>query len=45
MALFGIGNPLLDIIGNVDNALLEKYNLKPDNAILADLKHMPLYIL
>lgn len=41
--LLGIGNPLLDISANVDNGLLEKYGLKPDDAIMADEKHMPLY--
>lgn len=39
----GIGNPLLDISANVDDGLLEKYELKPDDAIMADEKHMPLY--
>lgn len=41
--LVGIGNPLLDISANVDDEFLEKYDLKPDNAILAEKKHMSLY--
>lgn len=34
--LLGCGNPLLDIIAKVDDAFLKKYDLKPDDAILAD---------
>lgn len=34
--LLGCGNPLLDIIATVDDAFLQKYGLKPDDAILAD---------
>ncbi|CAH2043144.1 unnamed protein product, partial [Iphiclides podalirius] len=41
--LVGIGNPLLDISAIVDEELLRKYDLKPDNAIMAEPKHMPLY--
>lgn len=41
--LVGIGNPLLDISAKVDEALLQKYGMKPDDAILAEEKHMPLY--
>lgn len=41
--LLGIGNPLLDISANVDRAFLEKYDLRSDNAILAEEKHKPLY--
>eukprot|EP01059_Diplonema_ambulator_P027729 TRINITY_DN462_c0_g1_i1.p1 TRINITY_DN462_c0_g1~~TRINITY_DN462_c0_g1_i1.p1 ORF type:complete len:349 (+),score=172.88 TRINITY_DN462_c0_g1_i1:55-1047(+) len=41
--LFCMGNPLLDISAHVDAALLEKYELKGGNAILAEEKHMPLY--
>uniref|UniRef100_A0A1A9W5F3 Adenosine kinase n=1 Tax=Glossina brevipalpis TaxID=37001 RepID=A0A1A9W5F3_9MUSC len=37
------GNPLLDIVAIVDNEFLEKYNLRPDNAILAKDEHMVLY--
>lgn len=41
--LVGIGNPLLDISAIVDDELLKKYDLKPDDAIMAEEKHMPLY--
>jgi len=42
--LFGIGNPLLDISANVEQALLDKYELKNANVILVDpSKHLPLY--
>lgn len=38
-----MGNPLLDISANVDEDFLKKYDLKPNDAILADDKHKPLY--
>uniref|UniRef100_A0A1B0G1U0 Adenosine kinase n=1 Tax=Glossina morsitans morsitans TaxID=37546 RepID=A0A1B0G1U0_GLOMM len=38
-----LGNPLLDMIATVDREFLEKYNLRPDNAILAKDEHMNLY--
>lgn len=41
--LIGCGNPLLDISTNVDETFLKKYGLKPNDAILAEEKHMPLY--
>jgi len=41
--IFGIENPLLDISAHVPQSLLEKYELKPSNAILAEEKHLPLY--
>ncbi|EPS70152.1 hypothetical protein M569_04611, partial [Genlisea aurea] len=41
--LLGMGNPLLDISAKVDHDFLEKYDLKPNNAILAEEKHIPLY--
>ncbi|XP_028040711.1 adenosine kinase [Bombyx mandarina] len=41
--LVGIGNPLLDISASVDEDLLKKYDLHPDDAIMAEEKHMPLY--
>ncbi|CAZ81449.1 unnamed protein product [Tuber melanosporum] len=41
--LLCLGNPLLDIQVNGDQALLEKYGLKPDDAILAEEKHLPIY--
>lgn len=41
--MLGIGNPLLDISANVDEDFLKKYELKANNAILANEKHKPLY--
>lgn len=41
--LFGMGNPLLDISADVPASYLEKYSLKPNDAILAEEKHMPIY--
>jgi len=41
--LLGMGNPLLDISANVDADFLEKYELQPNNAILAEDKHKPMY--
>ncbi|XP_065157368.1 adenosine kinase-like isoform X2 [Atheta coriaria] len=41
--LLGIGNPLLDISASVDEAYLERYDMKANDAILADEKHMPIY--
>ncbi|GAQ79464.1 adenosine kinase [Klebsormidium nitens] len=41
--LLGMGNPLLDISAVVDEAFLEKYDVKLNNAILAEEKHLPLY--
>lgn len=38
-----MGNPLLDISAVVEPSFLEKYNLKPNDAILADDKHLPMY--
>jgi len=43
-ALIGVCNPLLDISAEVPIELLQKYELLPNNAILADeSKHLPLY--
>jgi adenosine kinase len=39
----GLGNPLLDISANVDEDFLSKYDMKPNNAILAEEKHKSLY--
>jgi len=39
----GIGNPLLDISATVDKEFLKKYDLKSNNAILAEEKHKALY--
>ena len=38
-----MGNPLLDIAATCDEGFMEKYGLKPDNAILAEEKHLPMY--
>mmetsp|Transcript_19904 Transcript_19904/g.69129 ORF Transcript_19904/g.69129 Transcript_19904/m.69129 type:complete len:340 (+) Transcript_19904:96-1115(+) len=43
MALLGMGNPLLDISAEVGQDLLDKYELLPGNAILAEPKHQPLF--
>jgi len=39
----GLGNPLLDVSAVVTSDVLTKYELKADDAILADDKHMPLF--
>ncbi|XP_012260996.1 adenosine kinase 2 isoform X2 [Athalia rosae] len=41
--LLGMGNPLLDISATVDEDFLKKYDLKANDAILADEKHKTLY--
>jgi adenosine kinase len=41
--LFGIENPLLDISAVVKPELLAKYNLKENDAILAEEQHKQLY--
>lgn len=41
--LLGCGNPLLDISATVDEPFLAKYEMLPNNAILAEEKHMPVY--
>ena len=41
--LYGMGNPLLDLSADVPASMLEKYNLKPNDAILAEESHMPIY--
>lgn len=41
--LFGMGNPLLDITASTDEGFLVKYGLKPNDAILAEEKHIPMY--
>ena len=38
-----VGNPLLDIQVMNGEKLLEKYNLKIDDAILAEEKHLAMY--
>jgi len=42
-ALFGMGNPLLDMSANIDADFLKKYGLESNNAIIAEDKHMPIY--
>lgn len=41
--LLGMGNPLLDIAAQVDEEFLNKYDVKLNNAILAEPKHLPMY--
>ncbi|KAF7818629.1 adenosine kinase 2 [Senna tora] len=41
--LLGMGNPLLDISCVVDEEFLQKYDIKLNNAILADEKHQNMY--
>ncbi|CAN4126146.1 unnamed protein product [Withania somnifera] len=41
--LLGMGNPLLDISAVIDQDFLNKYDIKPNNAILAEDKHLPMY--
>lgn len=41
--LLGMGNPLLDISATVDKEFLAKYDMKENDAILADEKHKNLY--
>jgi len=43
MSILGMGNPLLDISSEVPAALVEKYELKMGDAILAEEKHQPLF--
>lgn len=38
-----LGNPLLDIQVDADKEYLEKYDLKENDAILAEEKHMPIF--
>ncbi|KAG6477064.1 hypothetical protein ZIOFF_066316 [Zingiber officinale] len=41
--LLGMGNPLLDISAVVDEEFLSRYDIKINNAILAEEKHLPMY--
>lgn len=41
--LFGLGHPMLDISATVDDELLRKYSLNPNDAVVADEKHTSLY--
>jgi adenosine kinase len=43
ISILGLGNPLLDISVNVPQEFLDKYDLKTNNAILAEEKHLPIY--
>lgn len=43
VVLMGMGNPLLDISADVPQEFLDKYEVKLDNAILAEDKHQPIY--
>lgn len=38
-----LGNPLLDLQANVTPEYLQKYDLKADDAILVEEKHMPIF--
>ncbi|KAF8652882.1 hypothetical protein AX16_004103, partial [Volvariella volvacea WC 439] len=42
-SLFCMGNPLLDIQVTNGEELLKKYDLKANDAILAEEKHAPIY--
>ncbi|KAI5107949.1 adenosine kinase isoform 1 [Silurus meridionalis] len=42
-ALFGMGNPLLDMCAVVDKDFLDKYGLKPNDQILAEEKHKEMF--
>ena len=41
--IFGLGNPLLDIQATVKPEILEEFSLKPNDAILAELRHMEIF--
>ena len=41
--LLCLGNPLLDLQAHVDKEFLKKYDLKDNDAILVEEKHMPIY--
>jgi adenosine kinase len=43
--LFAMGNPLLDMQVTNGEEVLQKYDLKANDAILAEEKHMPLSVL
>ncbi|KAK0553415.1 adenosine kinase [Tilletia horrida] len=42
-AFVGLGNPLLDMTVRDGEAVLKKYDLKPNDAILAEEKHLSIY--
>jgi adenosine kinase len=41
--LLGCGNPLLDISASVPASVFSKYDVKLNNAILAEAKHVPIF--
>lgn len=41
--ILGMGNPLLDMVATVEEKFLTKWDLKLNNAILAEAKHVPMY--
>lgn len=43
-SLFCLGNPLLDVQVTNGEELLKKYELKANDAILAEEKHAPMYV-
>lgn len=43
-SLFCLGNPLLDVQVSKGEELLKKYDLKANDAILAEEKHAPMYV-
>lgn len=43
MSILGMGNPILDISADVGQDVLDKYDVKMNNAILCEDKHKPLY--
>lgn len=42
-ALLGMGNPLMDMSNKVDESMLKEYDVKSNDAILAEEKHMSIY--
>ena len=42
--IFCLGNPLLDVQVRDGEALLKKYDLEANNAILAEAKHQPMCV-
>ena len=42
--LFALGNPLLDMQVTNGEELLKKYDLKANDAILAEDQHAPMYV-
>ena len=39
----GMGNPLLDMVVDVDMDILQKYGVQLDSAILAEERHLAIY--